>query len=399
VGTYGCDAAVKKVNNLVMTVIWRDEDDIIQRKYINNISASSDPTFGADSQCTHKTWDFHLKPNRLLHELNKLDPKSQKANAIKSDIAKLKARMNGVFEFEGVTKITRSGDSGSHFHNRLMMNFESEVYEATGIIWETHLLCKLHAYNLCDAHGGLIKRKFRRAYVGGFRPLRALHFAAIINDPDTGVFDARAYAFEGIHKVPKDQVSTPFRECNGMHDACSFLYWCKDKDDNIVRIPGWVRFAERSDNPEKEWIAKDVPKRPRGMYGTLCHGCTWELKRPVYHRKENTECITKGKKPGRGAAQARRKHKPRINNKAEDGKERTTGRYISEEAILVIYPILHRPGPMPLQYFGRSLTGKKSMIYFISFQLTTISFYREYRDGSSGKCLQAVKDIPEGILF
>jgi hypothetical protein len=311
VGTYGLDAAVKRVNNLVMSFIWRDENGILQRKYINNITASSDATFGSDSQCTHQTWGAHLKPNRLMHKLKTLDPKnSQEARTIKSDLTQLKKDMNGVFEFEGVTKITRSGDSGSHFHNRLMMNFESEVYETTGIIWETQLLCKLHAYNLCDAHGGAIKRKFRRAYVSGFRPLRALHFAAIINDPETGVHDARAYAFEGMKKLPKDKVSTPFRECSGMKDACSFLYWCKDKDGNIVRHAGWVRFAECSNDPEEEWIAKDVLKRKQSTYGNVCHPCTYSFKRPVYHRVEGTVCVTKGKRAGRAPGQARRKHKP-----------------------------------------------------------------------------------------
>ena len=130
VGTYGMDAAVKRVNNLVMTFIWKDENNIIQRKYINNITASSDETFKADAQCTQNIWDFHLKPNQLMHELKTMAPNSDRAKQLRDELQELKARMNGVFEFEGVTKITRSGDSGSHFHNRLMLVFESGFLSA-----------------------------------------------------------------------------------------------------------------------------------------------------------------------------------------------------------------------------------------------------------------------------
>lgn len=84
-------------------------------------------------------------------------------------------------EFKDVTHILRTGDSGPHFHNRVVLDFESNILQTYDIQWETHTLCKLHAYSLCDAHGGVIKKYIRSFAINNWCPESAEQFACIIN--------------------------------------------------------------------------------------------------------------------------------------------------------------------------------------------------------------------------
>jgi hypothetical protein len=117
------DTENEKVSNLVFTIIWRDHNNNIQRKYVDNVC--TDETKCCDAFFVRHVWEYHLN--------NRKDPTS---------------------EFYRVTHILRSGDSGPHFHNRLTIEWESNVQDTYDIEWETHTLCKRHAYGLCDAAGG-----------------------------------------------------------------------------------------------------------------------------------------------------------------------------------------------------------------------------------------------------
>ena len=69
--------------------------------------------------------------------------------------------------FEGVTHILRISDSGPHFRSRNMR------------------------INLCDAHGGAVKRCAKAAAVGGTGPKSSQEFATIFNsDKRTGAAEA-----------------------------------------------------------------------------------------------------------------------------------------------------------------------------------------------------------------
>jgi hypothetical protein len=102
-------------------------------------------------------------------------------------------------EFHKVTHILRTGDSGPHFHNRLTIEFESQVQSNYDIVWETHTLCKRHAYGPCDSAGGglvmissstllsAVKRRARHLACIGKAPIGDVAWIDMIND-DEGVF-------------------------------------------------------------------------------------------------------------------------------------------------------------------------------------------------------------------
>ena len=55
----------KKVANLVFTIKWRDENNQLQYKYLDNFC--SDKTQKADAMYVQSTWTFHLRANYLRH--------------------------------------------------------------------------------------------------------------------------------------------------------------------------------------------------------------------------------------------------------------------------------------------------------------------------------------------
>jgi hypothetical protein len=59
-----------------------------------------------------------------------------------------------------VTKIFTSGDGGGHFKGYKMLFFWSSFFPRFGIQLENHFLPAHHGFNLCDSHGGAVKRLF-----------------------------------------------------------------------------------------------------------------------------------------------------------------------------------------------------------------------------------------------
>jgi hypothetical protein len=60
--------------------------------------------------------------------------------------------------FNGVSKIYTSGDGGAHFKSHKMLYFWSSIFPRFHIIVENHFFPAPHGFNLCDSHGGAIKR-------------------------------------------------------------------------------------------------------------------------------------------------------------------------------------------------------------------------------------------------
>ena len=154
----------EKVYDLVLTVDWRDAEGNLQRKYVDNFC--SDRSKSADSFFTRQVWTFHLAINQLRHKYNKATTTGEKSR-LDHEIKELLAN-GGSREFDGVTHILRTGDSGPHFHSRATLLWESQCFRDYGIVWETHTLCKRHAWSLCDAHGGAIKRFMNAMNTGTF---------------------------------------------------------------------------------------------------------------------------------------------------------------------------------------------------------------------------------------
>jgi hypothetical protein len=82
-----------KLVNLCLTVVYRDRDGLLKRRYIDNL-CSDEKHNSADAFFVRSVWERHLGQSG---------------------------------EFNGVTHILRTGDSGAHFHNRAMFGFESMV--------------------------------------------------------------------------------------------------------------------------------------------------------------------------------------------------------------------------------------------------------------------------------
>ena len=113
-------------------------------------------------------WKRHLELNKVRFMLQRSVLSDDERKRLKDRAVELVRA--GLDQFDGVTHILRTGDNGPHFHNQWTVYFESSVYTEYGIDWETHTLCKRHAYNLCDAHGGAGKRSARAAHVSGYGP-------------------------------------------------------------------------------------------------------------------------------------------------------------------------------------------------------------------------------------
>ena len=157
-----------------------------------------------------QVWEFHLKPCEI-RKLLKEDLTHTSRVRYNNQLKKLKDLGLGD-EFEGVTHILRTGDSGAHFHNRLILHFESSIWKRYGIVWETHTLCKRHAYSLCDAHGGTVKRYIRRFAMLHWQPETAEQFAAVVN----GI--AREYDDpHGQSRINSRCTAYPFRNFDRSH--------------------------------------------------------------------------------------------------------------------------------------------------------------------------------------
>jgi hypothetical protein len=76
-----------------------------------------------------RVWEAHLQAREYRHQLDSLESDSAKALEIQNNLNEIE-KYNGLWdEFKDVTDITRSGDNGGHFMNRIILDFESTVFE------------------------------------------------------------------------------------------------------------------------------------------------------------------------------------------------------------------------------------------------------------------------------
>ena len=238
-----------------------------------------------------RVWEFLLRPNEILQELkNKALPKSKQKELL--DELSEHANKFGI-EFEGATDILRTGDSGGHFHNRINAIFESSAFKRFGIRWETHTLCKRHAYSLCDAHGGAVKRCARQSAVIGELPREAADFArAIMTHAKFG--NTRAIAYTHMDMSTKEKEYAALANMDGMKKACEFQYHYIDDGGDKVYMPGFVRFRTVSGDESAPWNAVYLPRVEEGGESQkVCAKCTQGRQRPVWHDKSAGRCKKK----------------------------------------------------------------------------------------------------------
>ena len=282
-----------KVSDLIFTVIWRDEKGDFQKKYIDNYCC--DKSRIQDQWFTRFAWSAHLKVNQFDHRVRQARAigDGSRADELQQECDMYLSK-GGSIEFRNVTHVLRTGDSGGHFHAKGQLLFESSMFQDYGLFWETHTLCKRHAWNLCDAHGGAGKRRATASAVAGNPPETAAEFASIINSCRTSMGTSRAYALENIDRSMAASVTAQLLDCKPMKKCCEFQYSYM-KGDVVHREPGVVRMrfcSYREDaplGPTAQFHTKDFIKRPPS-WGTVCEKCTFSLERPVFHKLEGTNC-------------------------------------------------------------------------------------------------------------
>lgn len=138
-----------------------------------------------------------------------------------------------------------------------MFEWESHVHERFGIHWETHTLCKRHAYNLCDAHGGHGIRLASTHVAAGLHIEFATDFARVINTPlelysrgvsclrpglnphANSVANARAYPFTSMHRPMKSWLEdSSLAAAPGIQKACEVKYKYVDVEGKETYTPG-----------------------------------------------------------------------------------------------------------------------------------------------------------------
>jgi hypothetical protein len=207
-----------KVNDLVMVIYWTDKHGK-RRKLFLDFFCSNKKENRTDSFFVIEVWNILLQANKELHEARKSSPDELEEKR-RSIYERIKSR-ELLDHLLGVTHIVRTGDSGGHFHCRRTMLWESKVKETFGIEFETHTLCKRHAYSECDAHGGAGKRIVRSAVTNGYAPGEAEEYASIMNHLTLGAQGSRSYAIQKIRREEGPKI----REMTGNAANLNIRIW------------------------------------------------------------------------------------------------------------------------------------------------------------------------------
>ena len=278
----------------------------MQSRYIDNFC--SDKSATADCFYVVTVYKAHLRSRWLRRQLSLLPsssafPCSRRAN-LQLQLDKIQAFEGFWDEFNNVTDVTRTGDNGGHFLNKVLTYFESTIESEYGIRWKSDTLAKRHGYSLCDAHGSAVKKHVNTYAVNGTQPETAHDFACVMNNMAFD-YDAkelafsynartRAYPIEAINRAEKQAAFDSVRDVSGIQKMCCFLYNVKDDQGDDVHVPGVVRMKEVS-GEGGQFSVRDMVVRGKA-YGRVCHNCTLVKQRPMYHAKdilsgESTVCM------------------------------------------------------------------------------------------------------------
>lgn len=176
------------------------------------------------------------------------------------------------------------------------MDWESNVWKNYGIVWETHTLCKRHAWSECDAHGGNQRRATKAFGVRGGPPGEAEEYATIINNYKKGFHNTKAFAVRNIDRTGKSQRAKEMEDLFGMKKASEFQYVFTDENGVQCRQPGVVLTKEISGD-ERKYSVSDLNKK-------LCRNCSYASQRPV-EKHRLSDCPYKHFKQGQMPGQMR----------------------------------------------------------------------------------------------
>lgn len=305
----------KKVNSLVLVVLYKDTDSKEVRVYVYTCTSACTlvavrhPT-PVNNQCAHV--HVYQEPLKKLSIHNVCaDPNTNGATAYyvrdvmhhhlsgTSNVGEgLFARQKGYAAARGEKlMITQSGDHGPHFSSARTFYNQTTFDAYYDIEIRDSFLCSYHAFNRCDGAGAVSKVLARRAVRDGKPPLHSADYVAMINQ--SAYANAVAFDFTKINMsaaVFPPNLKTFGDTGNAMTKACEVVYWCPGLDGKQMHAPGVLRY--RLVPGEGQFHVVDMLPRDRS-WGKMCATCSRAVQRPVYHKRDRTQCAAHAPAPSR----------------------------------------------------------------------------------------------------
>jgi hypothetical protein len=238
----------KKVNNLVLVVMWRDEvGGPLHVQKLSNLCSDAESR-SCDAYYVADVMAFHLQ--RETGFLSRFH------------------------------KIYQSGDHGPHFISRSTALNESRFHELYGVEIENHFLCSYHAYNRCDAAGVEGKRLAQRQANIGNGAVDASVLTQIINESD--YHNHHAFTFDVINRsrgiIPDKDSLTAVPH---LKRQCAWKYRHTPDTLGDCFTEGVLSYRELSPGDEAyTWVDLITRSKPAQL---LCQPCSRRADRIVRH--------------------------------------------------------------------------------------------------------------------
>ena len=261
VAAYNCEG--KKVQNLVLVVLYRDAPNGPLKTYkFNNLcddkrTRSADPAYVAD------VFEFYFGKH--------VDPQYN----------------CDFFRRNKITRVYLSGDHGTHFSSIQTMYNESRFKEQYGVEFVLFFLCSYHAYNRCDGAGVETKRISIQSSKGRISLRSGKEIAQSLNDSnyDNSIaFDLVAISrpHDFFPKLVKHEYMDLRRMCEVKY---TFVNEHGQRSSEVgVILCRLVPFAPGVAGGCK-YEVYDLREDPPN--GALCRPCSKEKQYPVRHSEEN----------------------------------------------------------------------------------------------------------------
>jgi hypothetical protein len=175
-------------------------------------------------------------------------------------------------------------DSGPHFQNNKINEFETEIYERYGKIFTVSAFAKRHGWNECDgAHSRFVKA-IKAGSLEGRAPKDAKDAVTLINMHDKFP-NCSAYYFTKIDRnAALFPDLTKFKGIQALQ-LCEFKYDWTDFDGQVKREPGWV--MARPLSGIGAWVFHDyLPHTRPQEWGKRCAACSSKRGRAIFHKRE-----------------------------------------------------------------------------------------------------------------
>jgi transcriptional regulator with XRE-family HTH domain len=261
VAAYNCEG--KKVQNLVLVVLYRDAPNGPLKTYKFNNLCDDKKTRSADPAYVADVFEFYFGKH--------VDPQYN----------------CDFFRRNKITRVYLSGDHGTHFSSIQTMYNESRFKEEYGVEFVLFFLCSYHAYNRCDGAGVETKRISIQSSKGRISLRSGKEIAQSLNDSnyDNSIaFDLVAISrpHDLFPKLVKHEYMDLRRMCEVKY---TFVNEHGQRSSEVgVILCRLVPFAPGVAGGCK-YEVYDLREDPPN--GALCRPCSKEKQYPVRHSEEN----------------------------------------------------------------------------------------------------------------